>query len=412
MLNKQPNLEGFHEALRRIVRLTLAVGIVFLPVFITGAAQAQSFSVIYDFSEGGGGETPQAGLIADANGNFYGTAALGGADGYGTVYELPATGGEIALYSFTGGSDGAEPSLTLLRGSGGGLYGVTPAGGNLTGVCAPVGCGVVFGVSPRGLERVLYTFTGGSDGAIPDSVLVSDGAGNLYGTAGAGGSFSGPCSPSGCGLVFEVSKTGGETVLYTFMGGSDGDAPDGGLVRDAAGDLYGTTEGGGNYGYGVVFKLDNAGNQTVLYSFTGGADGANPLSLVQDGAGNLYGVTAVGGDLSCFPPSGCGVVFKVDSAGNETTLHTFTGGMDGSLPGGGLVRAPSGTLYGTTVQGGNGDGTIFEVNSSGVESVLHRFSGTDGQSPQGSLLAYSGYIYGTASGGGSGLGGVAYKLKP
>jgi uncharacterized repeat protein (TIGR03803 family) len=195
---------------------------------------------------------------------------------------------------------------------------------------------------------VLHRFTG-NDGSFPEAGLVRDAAGNLYGTTLNGGDQN--CS-GGCGSVFKLDKTSKETILYSFTGGSDGEYPNAGLVRDEAGNLYGTTVAGGVSGTGcpeyttcgVVFKLDTTGKETVLYTFTGGADGGTSYArLVRDSAGNLYGTTAGGGAFAS------GVVFKLDATGHETVLHTFTGGADGGLPYAGLVRDSAGNLYGATL---------------------------------------------------------------
>ena len=206
---------------------------------------------------------------------------------------------------------------------------------------------------------VLHAFTGLSDGGFPSASLVRDTAGNLYGTTDTRGTY-------GNGVVFRLGTSGRETVLHSFTGGKDGADPEAGLVRDVAGNLYGTTRTGGAYGYGVVFKLDTTGKETVLHSFTGGADGANPNfgdpGLLRDVAGNLYGTTGAGGDLACRFVSaalaslgfpGCGVVFKLDTTGKETVLHRFTGGADGADPATGLVRDTAGNLYGNTFGGGD-----------------------------------------------------------
>jgi uncharacterized repeat protein (TIGR03803 family) len=177
---------------------------------------------------------------------------------------------------------------------------------------------VVFRLSPSGSETVLYSFTGGADGANPSAGLVRDAAGNLYGTTFLGGVESGSCGGS-CGVVFKLSPTGSETVLHSFTGGADGANPSAGLIQDAAGNLYGTTFLGGvesdscGGSCGVVFKLSPTGSETVLHSFTGGADGAGPYAgLIQDAAGNLYGTTSEGGANSVCPLSpGCGVVFRL-----------------------------------------------------------------------------------------------------
>ena len=233
--------------------------------------------------------------------------------------------------------------------------------------------------------KVLHTFSGGTDAFYPNSGLITDKQGDFYGTSRFGGAYD-------QGAVFKVTRTGKETVLYTFTGGLDGGGPSG-IMRDPAGNFYGVTDTGGDgscnppYGCGTVFKLDSSGNETVLYSFAGGTDGASPAgNLIQDPAGNFYGVTFKGGDLTC----SCGTVFKLDPAGNKTVLYSFTG-ADGAFPEAGLIRDQAGNLYGTTFQGGGmpscGCGTVFRVDAAGKETVLHRFAGgKDGYSPEAALL--------------------------
>jgi uncharacterized repeat protein (TIGR03803 family) len=238
-----------------------------------------------------------------------------------------------------------RPPREGLAGDGlGNLYGTTAEGGSGTKACPGVsiqgqtislgGCGVVFKLDRSGNETVLYNFTGGTDGAFPSAGLVLDLAGNLYGTTWVGGDLTASACPGssftgyppGCGVVFKLDPTGKETVLYRFTGGADGSQPAAGLVWDRAGNLYGTTQGGGSTsglcgpgpptesGCGVVFKLDPTGKETVLYTFTGGADGAQPTArLVWDRAGNLYGTTRQGGiTTGVCAPTGCGVVFKLE----------------------------------------------------------------------------------------------------
>ncbi len=244
-------------------------------------------TVLYNFTDGKDGAVPFAGLIRDASGNLYGTTFSGGAPGYGTVFKLDATGKETVLYSFTGGKDGANPGLGVVRDAAGNLYGMTDFGGDLS--CTRHvggGCGTVFKLDQNGNKTLLHSFTGNSDGAFA-SALSLDTAGNLYGTTQLGGDPT--CA---CGTVFKMYPNGGETVLYTFTGGADGSSPLGNLAHDAAGNLYGTTNLGGASGYGTVYKLDKAGNKTVLHSFSGGADGAYPTTgVILDKAGNLYGTT-------------------------------------------------------------------------------------------------------------------------
>jgi uncharacterized repeat protein (TIGR03803 family) len=170
----------------------------------------------------------------------------------------------------------------------------------------------VFKLDTTGTETVLYSFTGGNDGQDPEAGLIMDATGNLYGTTAYGGGTG--CGGFGCGVVFKLDTTGAETVLYSFSGGNDGQDSEAGLIMDATGNLYGTTNSGGAFNFGVVFKLDTTGTETVLYSFTGGADGATPEgSLISDSSGALYGTTQNGGDSNCKSQYGfgCGVVFKL-----------------------------------------------------------------------------------------------------
>jgi uncharacterized repeat protein (TIGR03803 family) len=273
-------------------------------------------AVLHKFTGSPDGEMPEALLVEDAAGNLYGTTYQGGAfENAGTVFKVDSEGNEIVLYSFCAEvncTDGNTPYPGVIRDAAGNLYGVTAAGGEFDR-------GVVFQLDATGKESVLYSFSGGSDGGFPDSVLVEDAGGNLYGTTKDGGN-SGCTGGAGCGVVFELSPQPGgswtESVLYVFCSlanCADGEEPLAGpLVRDFSGNLYGTTYFGGIDDDGVVFKLDTAGKETVLHSFTGGADGADPWAgLTMDSAGNLYGVATAGGDTACFPPSGCGVVFKI-----------------------------------------------------------------------------------------------------
>jgi uncharacterized repeat protein (TIGR03803 family) len=258
----------------------------------------------------------------------------GGKSNAGVVYQLNPDGQEKVLWEFTGGADGANPLWELIRDPEGNLYGATPNGGLAV---YPGGCGVVFKVDPSGHETVLHTFTGGADGC-GGGELARDPAGNLYGASNFGG--SGGCPGFGCGVVFKLDPAGNETVLHNFTGAADGNFP-GPLVRDSAGNLYGATYLGGPGGFtgGVVFKIDTLGNETTLHNFTGGSDGNNPRGITLDPAGNLYGTTAYGGTGSA------GVVFKIDTSGNETLLHSFTGGADGGTPFTGVIRDEAGNLY-------------------------------------------------------------------
>jgi uncharacterized repeat protein (TIGR03803 family) len=339
--------------------------------------------------------------------------------GCGNVYRMDATGKETALYQFNGTTSGVIPlDGGLILDSQGNLYGTTDSGGDLR--CnAPVGCGTVFKLAANGSYpyTVLYSFHRGT-GAIGGAVgLVRDPSGNLYGAAGGGTA----------GTVFKVEPSGAETVLYRFTGGADGSLPLSGLVRDAQGNLYGAAEFGGDEqgqcaspgGCGVIFKLDTTGAESTVYTFTGGQAGYQPLNVILDAAGNFYGITLVGGSLNCM--AGCGTVFKVDTSGKETVLHVFTGGTtDGYYPVGGLVHDSAGNLYGTTTRGGAfGLGTIFKVDAAGNETIVQSFTGgSDGSTPFASLIMDSaGNIYGTTSAGGDPnchalICGVIFKIVP
>jgi uncharacterized repeat protein (TIGR03803 family) len=335
----------------------------------------------------------------DAKGNFYGTTLYDGAFGSGTVFKMSATGTEKVLHSFTGiGGDGAFPQYgTLARDSSGNLYGTTSGGGIYDQFC-PYSCGTVFKVDAFGKETVLYSFTGtGGDGTLPWGRVVRDSAGNLYGTTINGGTY-------GSGIVFKVDPTGKETVLYTFTGADDGAYPYAGLIRDAKGNLYGTTL------LNTVFRIDPIGKVTVLYTFTGPPDGAIlEAGLIRDSAGNLYGTTYSGGTTNY------GTVFKISAQGQETVLYSFTGGADGGKPRhSSLVRDSAGNLYGTTGEGGSSDfGVVFKLDTAGSETVLHTFSGSDGKIPYGTLARdKTGNLYGTTYEGGAYGGGVVFKIAP
>ena len=248
--------------------------------------------------------------------------------------------------------------------------------------------------------QVLYQFAGTPDGGQVYGPLAGDSAGNLYGTTSQGGLY-------GKGSVWKLDASGKETVLYSFNG-PDSSIGYTGLVRDAQNNLYGMTLGGGTYGKGTVFKIDAGGNYQLLYSFSG-PDGASPYApnVIRDAAGNIYGTTASGGT------SDMGVVFKLDPAGNETVLHSFSG-PDGSLPTAGLIHDADGNLYGTTIGGGAfGGGMVFKLDSSGNQTILNSFSGSDGSGPTTSLIADArGNFYGTTEGGGAFGYGTVYQLDP
>jgi len=310
----------------------------------------------------------------------------------------------MKLYDFMRGMDGGVPIAGVVRDSAGNLYGTTGEGGDLS--CnSPSGCGTVFKIDKTGKETVLYAFTGGTDGASPYGGLVLAG-GYLYGTTFWGGA-------SGAGVVYKLPTSGsGETVLYSFKGGADGGHPYAGVIRDTLGNLYGTTVGGGS-GSGVVFKLDTTNTESVLYSFAGyPTDGAYPQAgLVRDTTGNLYGATVYGGAF------GDGVVFRVNTSNTETVVYAFTGGVDGGNPYAPLVLN-AGSLNGTAQMGGSfacildGCGVVFKVPALKKETVLHSFTGgADGNAPVSGLVRdSSSSLYGTTPSGGAANAGVIFKL--
>jgi uncharacterized repeat protein (TIGR03803 family) len=382
--------------------------------------------VLFSFAGAGDPDHPYAALTFDKAGNLYGTTQMGGAYGQGTVFELtPTSSGwsETVLYSFTGGPDGGQPTGNVIFDAAGRLYGTTTVGGG--GSCN-LGCGTAFELTPGyggWKENVLYSFNGSSDGRAPQAGLIFDAAGNLYGTTLMGGSDAN-CS-SGCGTVFKLTQGGSgwnHGVLYSFAGGNDGASPYAGVIFDKSGNIYGTTSAGGPSGNGTVFKLAfNSWNESVLYAFAGGADGAAPEGgLLMDAANNLYGTTFQGGH------GGYGVVFELSpSNGNwqERVLHRFAD-APAAGPVSGLVFDNAGNIYGTTMLGANltscpsGCGTLFKLTAGAgggwTFNVVHVFGhGTDGFKPTSNLIADgSGNLYGTTQSGGSHKEGVVFELIP
>jgi len=429
-----------------IARGALMLAVICVLVMIAALpARAQTETVLYNFCSQPNctdGLQPSGNLIFDAAGNLYGTTVLGGpgcpgnGSGCGVVFELSPNGGgglwtETVLKGFPGPRDGANPILApLIFDSAGNLYGTTDYGGFRN-------AGMVFELSPAGgswTETMLKTFVRGGDGDQPQAGLVLDAHGNLFGTTTSGG-FKNPsyCHTyfGGCGVVFELTRTKRGwwrySLLHTFLGGNnyDGAVPQGGLVMDARGNLYGSTQQGGAPGYGTVFEMTPAKkgkwNETVLYAFTGGADGAVPYGpLILDSKGNLYGTTQQGGAY------GNGTVFELtpkNGAWTETILYTFTGGADGGLSISPLVFDNAGNLYGTTVAGGSGSctggcGVVFELTPSQggawTETVLHSFAGPpDGAvSWSGLIFDTQGNLYGMTLVGGLSNQGVVFEVTP
>ena len=414
------------------LRAALEIFAVTLLVTSTWAATPWREKVLYNFiNNGTDGNEPEAGLIFDAAGNLYGTTYVGGNYGHGTVFELTPAAGEgwteKVLHSFND-TDGNQPSTDLIFDAAGNLYGTTSSGGTY-------GAGAAFELTPTAgggwTEKVLYSFcsqTNCTDGAGP-SGLIFDAAGNLYGTTSGGGTI--PCGGYGCGAVYQLTPTadGGwtEKVLYSFCSQAnctDGWFPYAGLIFDAAGNLYGTTSLGGTYGAGTAFELTPAAGggwtEKVLYSFgNSGTDAVVPVGrLIFDAAGNLYGTSEVGGTY------GYGTVFELTpTAGGgwtEKVLYSFGNGTDGASPDAGLIFDTDSNLYGTTRYGGPyGWGTVFELTPTAgggwTETVLHSFGyGTDGALLYaGVIFDAAGNLYGTTTEGGTDTYyGTVFELSP
>jgi uncharacterized repeat protein (TIGR03803 family) len=397
--------------------------IAFTPAMVAQSAppSTRQFSIVHAFQGGYDGAFPgYAKLIFDSEGNMYGATTQGGKgvgqEGCGTVFKIDKAGTVTILYSFGAHkNDGCFPYGTLFRTADGTFYGTTWGGGTSGDACNNYGCGTVWTLNPKGKERFLYNFTGGSDGATPTAGLTRGADGRFYSTTHVGGLDN-------YGVVFAVDTEGNESVVHDFDGAKDdGDNPWSGFVRDSSGTLYGMTFAGGTensvcgqeFGCGVIYNVDSSGVENVLYRFTGASNGMWPAGdLVRDDAGNLYGADQAG-------TGGHGTVFKLDPAGNLSVLHTFAGGSGGSNPWAGLVRDEHGNLYGTTYVGGGtacpggyGCGTVFEVSAAGKFRVLHEFQGSDGFWPSAALaLDAEGNLYGTTDGGGTYNEGEVFEIS-
>ena len=391
----------------------VALAIVFALTFFTAhAMQAQTFSVLYNFTGGADGYAPNAGVTVAPSGALYGTASLGGTHLGGTVFKLGQVNSSWVfspLYEFTGVSGGSDPLGGVVIGPNGALYGTTFGNIDIFGT--------VFELQPpptfcRAIlcywnESVLHTFTGTPDGAEPQvENLVFDSSGNIYGTTQGGGMYD-------SGVTFELIPSGGgytESILHSFGLGTDGRGPLEGVVFDTAGNVYGTTALGGTGNpetcmgsCGTVYQLvpSNGGwVENVLFNFDR-TNGQHPFgSLIIDGSGNLYGTTVLGGQ------NGGGVVYKLAPSGGGFTysvLYSFS--SCGSR--GGLAEDAAGDFFGVCYGGGaNQDGWIFELSNCSqgcIANDLHDFSGSDGSAPWGApVLDANGNLYGTTTSGGSG----------
>jgi uncharacterized repeat protein (TIGR03803 family) len=390
-------------------------------------AGAQSYSTLYSFTGGSAGLGPYVGVTMDHAGNLYGTTANGGYLGgnclqdlgCGLVYKLTPHGSDwtlIPLYGFMGGNDGNLPLSRVVFGPDGALYGTTQEGGI---GCYLEGCGTIFRLAPPAnfcrsilcpwTETVLHRFNG-FDGEMPMGDLVFDQSGNIYGTTVKGGMDND-------GTVFQLSHSSGEWVLNTLLSFSWGNGayPESGVIFDQAGNLYGSTDGGGD-GVGVIFELVPLGSSwvdTTLYIFQDGFDGGDPSGgLIFDSAGNLYGATFGGG------ADGRGTVYELSpSNGNWTLtpLHSFTGGQGGGTNLASLTWDPAGNLYGVSTGDGLYDrGFVFELRpSNGVWGFtdLYDFP-AGGGNPYGTLLWNNGTLYGTTLYGGTDGLGTMFGVTP
>jgi uncharacterized repeat protein (TIGR03803 family) len=383
-------------------------------------------SALYDFPSADDGIQSVANLVADGEGNLYGTNPNGGTYNRGTVFRLlPTSSGQwqsTTIYNFGGvNGDGTTPMAGLIIDASGVLYGTTEFGGTSEG-------GTVFQLTPSTVgnwnERVLYSFVGqaSKDGNYPAAPLTFDALGNIYGTTVGGG--------VGFGTVFKLTRidsgTWNETILHRF-GTNLGDEgnPSAGVVFDSQGNLYGaTTDTRSNSEYGAIFKLSppsgssRTWTETLLYVFLSESDGYRPNGIIVDGAGNLLGTTLEGGTYFN------GNVYELSPSSSGTwtfsNLYSFGGSKnDGLAPSAGLIFDAAGNLYGTTRGGGvTGVGTAFELQpSSGgawIETILHNFNGvTDGSEPYSSLiLDGQGNLYGTTAFGGAGAAGTVFEVTP
>jgi len=381
------------------------------------------------------GYGPQAELIQGADGNYYTTTFMGGSgacadgvegltQGCGAVVKITPAGVLSVLYSFPFDSsnnttpNGLFPVAGLLQGPDGNFYGVASGGGSSgTDFCQPIagvfGCGTIFKLTSSGHFTLLYSFCGGygcgsypPDGADPRGRLAIGPDGNLYGTTQQGGEYNGGYNS---GTIFRISLSGGGyQIMHTFSGESgtgDGAQPSAGLTLASDGNFYGTTQGGGTSYNGTVFKMDLAGTVTILYSFlSDDPNGTAPLgALIQASDGNLYGTCDEGGT------SNAGTVFRISTSGHLSKIYDFATGSVGSHPQAGVIQASDGNLYGTASDGGgDAGGTIYQLTLGGVATLAASFGGAPGYSPVGALVQGSdGNLYVTApSGGGSNSNGV------
>jgi uncharacterized repeat protein (TIGR03803 family) len=362
-------------------------------------AKAQTFTVLHVFTGGKDGGYPVGPLRKGQDNDLYGAANIGGKYLYGNVFKMTENGKHETILNSFRYWNGNDPNSYLTLDPSGVIYGATFEGGddNYNGT--------FYELSGKNKEKVIHQFPYlvSTDGYNPTGPMVVDAQGNFYGATRNGG-------PTNNGTIFKIDSSGNETVLYNFEGQADGSLPLG-LVLGPDGAFYGATSctyecysGGGN-----LFKVDTSGNLTTLYTFTGGADGNVPNgNLLIDPAGNIYGTTNLGGTGPCSEDgyTGCGTIFKLTPGGTESVLYNFQGTPDGQSPSSGVIADGKGNLYGVTLWGGStintvGCGVVYELNAAGQEKVLHAFEASDGCQPEGELLLSKNVLYGAANAGGA-----------
>jgi uncharacterized repeat protein (TIGR03803 family) len=414
MTNQRPTqywmLKMNSRTIHALLALTIALA---LATTLAQPAQAQTYSVLYTFTGGTDGGSPYSGVIFDDSGNLYGTtagagdvSACGAFHGCGVVYKLDPAGNETVLHTFEGNLDGRQPQWgNLFRDKAGDLLDTTLYGG----MNGNIGLGTIYALTATGEEVIVHRFQGGpNDGEEPQTGLFEDKDGTFYGTTAAGG--SGPYGD--CGTVFKLSRSGKVTILHSFVG-ADGCQPEGGLVADAAGNMYGVTTSGGSAGLGTVYKITQTGQVTTLHNFLGQPDGAMPLGILTiDKAGNLYGTTPGGGNPACTTAhQGCGIVFEIDTKAQEHILHSFLL-AEGGNPYAGLLL-DGGNLYGSTSGFAKYNwGSLFKIDNQGNFTKLYDFTGqADGGFPFAAMTrGPDGNLYGTTNQGGQYSSGVVFKL--
>jgi len=352
---------------------------------------------------GPNGDTPNGDLLRDSQGKLFGITARGGANDQGTVFALAAGSGTVTTLASFNSTNGSGPD-SVVRDAQGNLYGTTFQGGAFNQ-------GTVFALAAGSNTLTTLASFNGANGSLPQAQggLVLDAQGNLFGTTGLGGVFN-DGSPFGQGTVFALAAGSNSITTLVSFNGPNGQYPYAGLVRDAQGNLYGTTEDGGANGVGTVFKLAAGSNTlTTLASFNG-TTGKDPRSrLVLDAQGNLLGTTLVGGAFNR------GTVFELAAGSNTlTTLASFNG-TNGFGSETGLVLDAQGNLYGTTTVGGANDrGTVFELAAgSNTLTTLASFNGANGSQPvTGLVLDAQGNLYGATARGGANDRGTVFELSP